>query len=100
MEAPRLLDEHPVDLLMLDVHMPQKDGLMLFEELKKRNRVLPVLFVTGYPGSFSLTSNRMSRIWTDYFGDGNADILYKPFTVDNLYEKVEMLIGPSEKSEA
>ncbi|MFH0878628.1 MAG: response regulator, partial [Lentisphaerota bacterium] len=59
----KLLDEQAVDLITLDVHMPQKDGLVVFEELKKNNRVLPVLFVTAYPGSFSIQNGRMMTIW-------------------------------------
>lgn len=92
--VPGILDAQKIDLLTLDIHMPQKDGLAVFEDLKKKNRILPVLFVTAYPGSFAVTSDRMMTIWKDYFGDGNADILYKPFTVENLYKKVELLIGP------
>ena len=92
--VPEFLDGQKIDLITLDIHMPQKNGIAVFEDLKKKNRVLPVLFVTAYPGSFAMTSSHMLHLWKDYFGDGNADILYKPFTVENLYQKVDLLIGP------
>mgnify|MGYP003593026029 CR=1 FL=1 len=96
MDVPMLLAQEQPDLIMLDVHMPQKDGISLFEELKKHDRILPVLFVTAYQGVFDVSSERMLKMWQDYFGDGNVDILYKPFKVENLYEKIEMLIGPAD----
>lgn len=95
LEIGRMLEDERPDLLILDVHMPEKDGLTLFRELKQHDRLLPVLFVTGYPNVFSVASEPMMKMWQEYFGDGNVDILYKPFLMEDLYEKVEMLIGPS-----
>jgi FixJ family two-component response regulator len=84
---------------MLDVRMPQTDGFMIFKELKKQDRKLPVLFVTAYPKSFTMKSDEMVELWTRDFIDGNTDILYKPFNVEILYEKVESLIGRTDEGE-
>ena len=54
-----------------------------------------MLFVTAYPGSFNMKSQEMVDMWQSEFADGMTDILYKPFDIDVLYEKVEGLIGPS-----
>ena len=90
-----LLRKHDVDLLTLDVRMPKMNGFTLYEELKKHNKEnIPVLFITAYPTSFSVDSDSLVKMWEEGFADGNTDILYKPFDIDALMEKVEALIGP------
>jgi DNA-binding response OmpR family regulator len=99
-EVARILSEHSIQLVMLDIHMPQKNGFEVFKEVKKKCKHLPVLFVTAYPKSFSLRSDDMVSMWKDDFADGNTDIMYKPFTLDTLYEKVEGLIGGPKETTA
>lgn len=90
-----LLSENEISLLTLDVRMPKMNGFMLYEELKKKDlQSVPVLFITAYPTSFSVDSDSIVRMWEEDFADGNTDILYKPFDIDSLVEKVEALIGP------
>jgi len=93
-EVTRILNEHDIDLVMLDIRMPEKDGFQIFQELKKKYEKIPALFITAYPKSFTMHSQGMIDMWTKSFADGNTDIMYKPFTLDLLYEKVEGLIGP------
>lgn len=92
-EVAQILKDHEIDLVMLDIKMPQKSGFDIFRELKKKYQSLPVLFVTAYPKSFSMRSDKMVKMWQHDFADGNTDIVYKPFNVEDLYEKVEGLIG-------
>jgi DNA-binding response OmpR family regulator len=99
-EVAHILDQHAIELVMLDVHMPQKNGFEVFRELKKKCRHLPVLFITAFPKSFSMRSDDMVNMWKDDFADGNTDIMYKPFTLDTLYEKVEGLIGGPKETRA
>ena len=89
------LQHQPVDLVLLDVCMPQKDGFEVLRTLRLEKKV-PVLFVTGYAGVFTLESNALLDLWQQEFAEGNTDILYKPFTIENLYAKIEGLIGPCE----
>lgn len=93
--AGMVLSERP-DLIILDVVMPERDGIALFDDLKARNRLTPILFLTGNQAAFDLSSRSTLRSWETYFGDGNVDILYKPFKFPALFTKVEMLIGPPE----
>ncbi len=88
-----LLKKHEFDLIMLDVRMPKKDGFQIFKELKEKYSQVPVLFVTAYQKSFSLNSDNMLDMWRNEFADGNTDILYKPFDMDTLYDKVDALLG-------
>ena len=92
-EVAKILAENDIELVMLDIRMPQKNGFEIFQELKKKYEKLPVLFITAYPKSFTMHSDDMIEMWTSNFADGNTDIMYKPFTLDLLYEKVEGLIG-------
>ena len=92
--ALELLRSQSFDLVMLDINMPHKDGFEIYADIKQWRRELPVLFITGYTESFSMRSARVIRMWTHEFADGNTDVIYKPFKLDVLYEKVEGLIGP------
>ncbi len=96
-EVARILAENEIDLVMLDIRMPRKNGFVIFQELKKKYKTLPMLFVTAYPKSFTLRSEEMLKLWQDDFADGNTDIMYKPFDVDTLYDKVEALIGAAQE---
>ena len=98
LEVAGILAANEIDLIMLDIRMPQKNGFEIFKELKKKYTKLPVLFVTAYPKSFTLRSDDMVRMWEHDFADGQTDILYKPFTLDSLYEKVEGLIGKADEA--
>lgn len=98
LEVAGILAGHEIDLIMLDIRMPEKNGFEIFKELKKKYGKLPVLFVTAYPKSFTMRSNEMVRMWEEDFADGQTDILYKPFTIDALYEKVEGLIGKADET--
>jgi DNA-binding response OmpR family regulator len=91
-EAMRILKETPVDLVMLDLNMPGKNGFALYAELGSPPR-MPVLFVSGCTRSFSPATPEFVKIWEGGFALGMTDILYKPFDLATLYEKVESLIG-------
>ena len=95
-EFQRMLNAERVDLVLLDVQMPEQGGLDLFHDLRQRQK-LPVLFVTGYPEEFSMQSSKFVKLWREEFWEGDTDILYKPFNDEVLFEKVASLIGrPSE----
>ena len=91
--------DREIELALLDVKMPGKSGFETYTEIK-RFRKLPVLFVTAYPRSFNTKSDEVYKMWKKEFSDGATDIIYKPFEVSTLFEKVEGLIGKAEKVEA
>ena len=94
-DALRLFRDQTFDLVLLDLQMPGKNGFELYREFGSVREV-PVLFVSGYSRLFSPTSPGFSDLWTGQFSLGRTDILYKPFTLPSLFEKVEALIGSSE----
>ncbi|OVE73486.1 hypothetical protein BVX94_03845, partial [bacterium B17] len=80
--------EDDISLALLDIRMPKKNGFELYRELREV-RKLPVLFVTAFTKSFSTKSNEVLDMWQSEFADGTTDIIYKPFTLESLFEKVE-----------
>ena len=42
------LDEQPFDLLLLDVSLPDRNGIDLLREIHQRDPVLPVVLITGW----------------------------------------------------
>ena len=94
-EAETSLAQRKVDLILLDLGMPGKNGFTLFRELEALQQV-PVLFVSACSRSFAANSEQFVDLWTNEFLRGTTDILYKPFTLDTLYEKVESLIGDNQ----
>src|ERR1700739_1426315 len=42
------LEEHPFDLLLLDVSLPDRNGLDLLREIRRREPDLPVVLITAY----------------------------------------------------
>ena len=93
-----LKEDNTINLLLLDIMMPVKNGFELYGELKNIRKI-PVLFVTAYPRSFTTKSDNVVEMWKNEFADGTTDIIYKPFDLSTLLEKVEGLIGkPDDKN--
>src|SRR5208282_5174680 len=82
-----LLRRQAFDLVLLDYQMPGKNGFELYRELGATQDV-PVLFVSGCAPSFSPTTPGFADLWTEQFSLGRTDILYKPFSLSALFEKV------------
>jgi FixJ family two-component response regulator len=63
--------------LLLDVAMPGMSGPDLHQELKRRQREMPVVFITA-------TGDRTIR--TRLLGQGAVECLFKPFTEKDLLD--------------
>jgi DNA-binding response OmpR family regulator len=92
-----LKTDEDIVLAMLDIRMPGKNGFEIYQELREV-RHIPVLFVTAFPKSFSTNSEDIVEMWKKDFSDGTTDIIYKPFNLQSLYDKVEGLIGTAEEN--
>ena len=68
-------------LILLDVMMPEMDGRMVFEELKKDNQTanIPVVFMTAKVQSHEIDS---------YLKLGGAGVVIKPFVPETLSEQL------------
>jgi FixJ family two-component response regulator len=65
--------------LILDVAMPEMSGLDLQEELKRRGRAIPIVFITG---------QKDEDIRKQAFRQGAIGFLYKPFSDSDLLDAV------------
>ena len=68
------------DLMLLDLMMPQMNGIELLQELRARGNTTPVLMVTGYPTI--RTAVQAMRL-------GAVDYVAKPFTRKELLSPVK-----------
>ena len=66
--------------LVLDVKMPGLSGLDLQEELKSRNTIIPIIFITGH-GDIPMSVQAMKK--------GAVDFLSKPFDDGDLLDAVK-----------
>ncbi|MFK8083675.1 MAG: response regulator transcription factor [Granulosicoccus sp.] len=73
-------DGHEKGCLVLDIRMPGLSGLDIQVELKKRQSVLPVIFITGH-GDLPMAVEAMRQ--------GAIDFVRKPFDEDNLISRIQ-----------
>ena len=74
----------PVACLILDVQMPGLNGLELQEKLIARERLLPIVFITGY-GDIPTSVKAMKA--------GAVDFLPKPFSEEALLSAVQAALA-------
>ena len=83
LEALSVLEQHPVDLLLTDIDMPQMDGLELLSHLQDRPGLIKL--VMSAQGSQELELRLESLGATDFFE--------KPLDIKRLRERVEALLA-------
>lgn len=74
-------------LVILDIFMPEKDGLEVLVELRRLSPALPVLVISGKQHLLSGSSMSLATQL------GASDILAKPFTPKELLNHVTRLAG-------
>ncbi len=79
-EGMDLLNENPVDLVVMDIKMPRMDGITALQEIKKLHPDIEVILLTAYA---SLETAR------DAIRFGAFDYLIKPFDKDDVLLVVE-----------
>jgi putative nucleotidyltransferase with HDIG domain len=75
-----ILAHDPVDLVVLDIRMPEMDGITALKEIKKRHPDIEVILLTAYASLE--TAQSALRL-------GAFDYLMKPFDKDDLINVVE-----------
>lgn len=82
-EARRLIDEEPVDVVVVDLHVHGERSSDLIAECRAREPRLPVVLVTG-----SVETSELGAA-----GAGADSVLGKPFEMERLVELVHRLAG-------
>lgn len=85
-ECISILQKETVDLLLLDVEMPQKNGIETLREIREMEGLtdLPVIFLTG--------TGDMERM-AEAEALGAKDFAIKPFKPQDLLDWIEKVLG-------
>ena len=75
--------ENKYDLCILDVMMPQKDGLTLASDIRKKDTKIPIIF---------LTVKALKQDILEGFKIGADDYITKPFSMEELLFRIETIL--------
>jgi len=75
------------DLILLDIHMPKKDGMECAREIRKSNADMPIIAITGNANNYSIY---------DFNEAGINDYLPKPLNYDEMLGMVHKYIGDAD----
>lgn len=94
-EGLRLIEAHYPDLVIVDLGLPDRDGLELLREVRETDRVasridplLPLLVLSGRTGEL----NRLRS-----FSNGADDVVQKPFSYSELLARINALLRRDER---
>ena len=79
-EALSALDRNQIDVVLLDVRMPDMDGIEALKEIKRRHPLTEVIMLTGH-ASLEVAVEGMEL--------GAFDYLMKPVDIDDLLYRIE-----------
>lgn len=78
-----LIYENRYDLYLLDINLPDINGLDLLEEIRSSTDDTPAIFLTSYKDKETLTQGFLS---------GADDFLTKPFDMDELILRIQSIM--------
>lgn len=78
-----LLEHQSFHILILDLRMPQMDGIQVLEKIREKDRDLAVIVLTGYPSVETAVASLKG---------GVADYVQKPIDKDRLVEVVRNVV--------
>jgi two-component system, chemotaxis family, chemotaxis protein CheY len=86
--ALKILDSHPVDLVLADLNMPQMSGIEMIHQMRgQSNRAdIPVVMVTTESSSMKIR---------ELLSEGVRDYLHKPFTPEEFRSVISRYLGTS-----
>ena len=81
-------NQNDYDVIILDLIMPNKDGIFILNEMKKKNIMKPVIISTSY------NSDEMIRRVSEY---GVKYFLLKPYQLSDLENRIVEIFNKEEK---
>jgi len=82
-EAIKIIESSPVDLVITDLKMPKVDGLSLIRHIQENYKNTGVMMITGYPSIEGAVEAVKS---------GAEEYLSKPFTDEELFAAVKQAL--------
>lgn len=82
-EALNIATNNMIDIVFCDINMPEIDGISLAKQLKKTNKKINVIFVTGY-----------SEYMKEAFSLHASGYITKPVTSEDIKKEVDNLLYP------
>ena len=83
-EAYAIYKKESINLLVLDVMMPKKDGFTLAKEIRLEDETIPIIF---------LTAKSQTQDVVEGFTIGGNDYLKKPFSMEELIVRINNLLN-------
>lgn len=74
------IDDEDYDLVLMDIYMPQMDGMECSREIRNRNKNMPIIAITGNANNYSIE---------DFKQAGINDFLPKPLNYDHMLDMVK-----------
>ncbi len=88
MEGVESFGKHDVKLVITDILMPEKDGLEVIQELRRKNKNISIVAISG--GSRNLAADFNNKLAETF---GATTTLKKPFLKKDLYQIVQPIMG-------
>jgi len=86
-EAVMQVEQHDFDCILMDIHMPNKDGITATKDIRNmlnpNKNTIPII---------ALTSNVQLGVNNKYLDLGMDGYLSKPFKEDELYNLIELIL--------
>lgn len=89
LQAVNMAREHHPDIVVLDINMPEMDGLSAFKQIAR---------IHPDTGCIIISAEKESTILRDAMSLGIRDYLFKPFTVDELEQAIVRVSAQLEKT--
>ena len=83
--------QNKIDLCILDIMLPEKDGFEVAAQIRKYNQEVPILFLSAK----TLKEDRIKGLKL-----GADDYIVKPFSIEELVLKIEIFLHRSKKAGA
>ncbi|MFW6005371.1 MAG: response regulator [Desulfonatronovibrionaceae bacterium] len=81
----KALDEQGFDIALLDISMPEMDGMETLQIIHQNHPDLPVILLTGHATLETASRGKELGAW---------DYLLKPVPLDELTSRIEEAAGP------
>ena len=81
LEAVEILQKENFDVVLMDIHMPNMDGIEATQEIRKFNQDLPIIALTA---TVSDMKDKIGKV-------GMNGIVHKPFNPQQLYDALKKI---------